>query len=95
MARPSRTHPRGSPKRGDYESAAEKGISTKLLKKIIKERGLERKIMALTDSLEPDEQSEINMLKEKLGEFAHTPLGKSALANASAGNSGTQASAGA
>jgi hypothetical protein len=79
---------------GDYESAAEKGISTKLLKKIIKERGLERKIMALTDSLEPDEQSEINMLKEKLGEFANTPLGKAAMAGAT-GNSGTQASAGA
>jgi hypothetical protein len=77
----------------DYKSAANLGISKKLLKKIVKERELERKIAAITEGLEPDEQSEIDMLKEKLGEFANTPLGKSALANAAnaPGNGGAPA----
>lgn len=70
---------------GDYDAASEKGISKKLLKKIVKERELERKIFALSDGLEPDERSEIDMLKEKLGEFANTPLGKAALAQADGG----------
>ena len=64
---------------GDYDTASDKGISKKLLKKIIKERELERKISALTDDLESDERSEFDMLTEKLGEFANTPLGKAAL----------------
>jgi hypothetical protein len=79
---------------GDYDSAGEKGISKKLLKLIIKERELDRKIAGLTDDLEADQVSEIEMLKEKLGEFANTPLGKAAMANAT-GNGGTQAQAGA
>jgi hypothetical protein len=66
---------------GDYDTAQEKGISKKLLRKIIKERDLERKISAITDDLEPDELSEHQMLMEKLGEFANTPLGKAALAS--------------
>jgi hypothetical protein len=78
---------------GDYDSASEKGISKKLLKKVVKERELERKIAALTDGLEDDEKSEHAMLIEKLGEFANTPLGKSALANAAgaSGNGGAPA----
>jgi hypothetical protein len=67
---------------GDYDKASDQGISKKLLKKIIKERELERKIGALTDGLEDDERSEHEMLKEKLGEFANTPLGAAALAKA-------------
>lgn len=66
---------------GDYDTASEKGISKKLLKKIVKSRDLERKIMAVTEDLEPDEMSEHQMLVEKLGEFANTPLGKAALAS--------------
>lgn len=66
----------------DYDDAVNKGIAKKLLKKIVKERDLERKIYALGDDLEPDEVSEIEMLKEKLGEFANTPLGKAAMAQA-------------
>jgi hypothetical protein len=66
---------------GDYDTAQEKGITKKLLKKIIKERDLDRKIQAITDDLEPDELSEHQMLMEKLGEFANTPLGKAALAS--------------
>jgi hypothetical protein len=66
----------------DYKSAQNLGISKKLLKKIVKEREFERKIEALTADLEPDEVSEHAMLMEKLGEFANTPLGKAALAQA-------------
>jgi Skp family chaperone for outer membrane proteins len=66
----------------DYDKASDQGISKKLLKRIIKERELERKIGALTDDLEDDERNEHAMLIEKLGEFANTPLGKAALAKA-------------
>lgn len=66
----------------DYDRASDKGISKKLLKKIIKERELERKIEALTDDLEADERSELEMLVEKLGAFVDTPLGKAAVAKA-------------
>jgi len=65
---------------GDYDSAQDKGISKKLLKKIIKERGYERKIAAITEDLEDDERSELDMLHEKLGAFANTPLGAAAVA---------------
>ena len=66
----------------DYEAAGNRGISKKLLKKIIKERELERRIDALTIDLEPDERSELEMLVEKLGDFGNSPLGKAALAAA-------------
>jgi proline dehydrogenase len=66
----------------DYEQAADHGISKKLLKKIVKERELERRIAGLTDDLEPDEINEHQMLLEKLGEFANTPLGSAALQRA-------------
>jgi len=78
---------------GDYDTAAQKGIAKKLLKMIIKERELERKIYAVADSLENDERSEMDMLKEKLGEFANTPLGKAALAQTAGGNGQAQAGA--
>jgi len=79
----------------NYDEASDKGISKKLLKKIIKERDLERKIDALTEDLEPDERSELDMLIEKLGEFGNTPLGKAALAAAAADGTATLAQAGA
>jgi hypothetical protein len=66
----------------DYDTAGNRGISKKLLKKIIKEREYERRIDALTLDLEPDERSELEMLVEKLGEFANTPLGAAAVARA-------------
>jgi Skp family chaperone for outer membrane proteins len=78
---------------GDYDKASDQGISKKLLKKIIKERELERKIGALTDDLEDDERSEQQMLMEKLGEFANTPLGKAALSQASGADVLAQAGA--
>jgi hypothetical protein len=52
------------------------------LKAKIKERDLLRKVDGLTSDLEDDERSEYQMLIEKLGEFADTPLGAAALARA-------------
>jgi hypothetical protein len=66
----------------EYESASNRGISKKLLKKKIKERDLLRKVDGLITDLEEDERSEYDMLSEKLGEFADTPLGAAALARA-------------
>lgn len=66
----------------NYDAAALNGISKKLLQKIIKERDLERKIASLTDDLESDEQRELEMLIEALGEFGDLPLGKAAIAQA-------------
>jgi hypothetical protein len=76
----------------EYSSASNLGINKKLLRKIIKERALERNIAALKDDLENDELSELSMLQEKLGEFANTPLGGAAV-RAASGNSQAQAAA--
>jgi hypothetical protein len=79
-------------KADQYDHASDQGISKKLLKKKIKERDLERKIDGITKDLEDDERSEYQMLSEKLGEFADTPLGAAALARAD--GRGTQTSMG-
>ena len=75
-----------------FDHASDQGISKKLLKMKIKERDLERKIDGITENLEDDERSEYQMLSEKLGEFADTPLGAAALARAD--GKGTQQQAG-
>jgi hypothetical protein len=68
-------------------------ISKKLLRTKIKERELKAKAAKLTKDLQEDERSEYQMLSEKLGEFADTPLGAAALARAD--GSGTLARMGA
>jgi len=73
-------------KADEYDSASNRGISKKLLKTKIKERELIRKTNKLTKDLEQDERSEYQMLSEKLGEFADTPLGAAALARADGSN---------
>ncbi len=65
-----------------YDHAGDQGISKKLLKAKIKERDLERKIDGIIEDFEDDERNEYQMLTEKLGEFANTPLGAAALAKA-------------
>jgi hypothetical protein len=79
----------------EYETAGKRGVSKKLLKKIIKEREFDRKIEALTADLEEDERSELDMLMEKLGEFANTPLGKAAVAATAGATGNGQAAVGA
>jgi hypothetical protein len=68
-----------------YDQASDRGIGKKLLKTKIKERSLHRRIDGLTADLEADERSEYEMISEKLGEFADTPLGGAALARAADG----------
>jgi hypothetical protein len=79
--------------REDFAAAKADGIKPKLLRKICKERDLERTIAGLHDDLEDDEKNEIGMLIEKLGEFANTPLGKAAVAKANGGEAAAQAGA--
>lgn len=63
----------------DYDRASEQGISKKLLKLIVRERELERKIDGLALDLEPDERSELEMLMEALGDYGTLPLGLAAI----------------
>lgn len=63
----------------DYDRAAERGISKKLLRLIVKERDLERQIDGLAADLENDQRSELEMLMEKLGDFGTLPLGIAAI----------------
>jgi len=70
-----------------YDSASDRGISKKLLKTKLKERDLKSKVRDLTKDLEEDERSEYQMLSEKLGEFADTPVGQAAMAAAKPGDS--------
>jgi hypothetical protein len=67
----------------DYDTATDRGVRKKLLKRIIKMRELERKIVSQAADLEPDERSEMEMLLDKLGDFANTPLGAAAVAASS------------
>jgi hypothetical protein len=69
-------------KADEYDNASDRGISKKLLRTKIKERELKAKAAKLTAKFQEDERSEYQMLSEKLGEFADTPLGVAALARA-------------
>lgn len=64
----------------NYDKAGDRGISKKLLKLIIQERALEKKIDSLALDLQPDERSELEVLMESLGDFASTGLGMAAVA---------------
>jgi hypothetical protein len=72
--------------REDFATAKADGIRPKILRKICKERELERTINALYDDFEDDEKSEAAMLVEKLGDFANSPLGQAAIQRATGGN---------
>lgn len=50
---------------GVYDSAADRGISKKLLKLIVEEREMERRIGKKHADLEPDELNELDMLANK------------------------------
>jgi len=71
--------------REDFATAKADGIRPKFLRKMCKERELERAINSLHDDLEDDEKSEIAMLIEKLGDFGNSPLGQAAIARAGNG----------
>jgi hypothetical protein len=62
-----------------YDESKEKGIQKKELRALVKQRGHERKAQEVRLNLEADERDHFDMLKEKLGDFANTPLGAAAL----------------
>lgn len=60
------------------------GLSAKALKMVLKDREYARKRDALADGLDIDDQSQFELLQEKLGGLADLPLGKAAVAAAKA-----------
>jgi hypothetical protein len=50
---------------------------------LVKERDCERKLRAVRADLEADEVEHFDLLKDKLGDLAGTPLGQAAVARAS------------
>lgn len=55
------------------------GIPTRALKTVIKARGMERKLDALRDDLEGDDQESFDQIRLALGDLADSPLGQAAL----------------
>lgn len=58
------------------------GLSPKSLKGILKHRELARKQNEIADGFDIDEQSQYELLEEKLGGLVDLPLGKAAIAAA-------------
>lgn len=58
------------------------GFSTKALKGLLKQRQLSRKIDAISDGFDIDDESQYQLLEEKLGGLADLPLGQAAVAAA-------------
>ena len=69
------------------EAKAE-GLSVKALKGVLKQREHSRKIDKIADGFDIDDQSQYELLEEKLGGFADLPLGKAAIAAAKGGKTG-------
>jgi hypothetical protein len=62
-----------------YDSAAEKGITRRVLKAKVKEHLTQEKLLAIREGLEDDDRLEFDKLAEVLGDFGGTPLGAAAL----------------
>lgn len=69
--------------RGDIklvlDEAKDAGIPRKELKLAVKTRELQRKVDAIREDLEGDEQDNYDMIRHALGDLADTPLGAAAL----------------
>ncbi len=65
-----------------YDIARDQGIPKKELRALIRKRDLERKVEACRADLEKDEQDTFDMIEDKLGDFANTPLGAAAVERA-------------
>ncbi len=61
------------------------GLSVKALKGLLKQRALSRKIDAIADGFDIDDESQYQLLEEKLGGLADLPLGQAAVAAAKGG----------
>lgn len=64
-----------------YGEAKEAGVPAKALRGVVKYRALTRKMDAIADGLDIDEQSSYETLVEALGDFASTELGAAVLAH--------------
>ena len=62
-----------------YDTAADRGITRKVLKAKVKEHDTQQKLLAIRDALEDDDRSEFDKLTEVLGDFGSTALGTHAL----------------
>lgn len=58
-----------------YDAAKGEGVPKKALRKVIKTRELERKVEAIRDDLEGDDQESYDQIRHALGDLADTPLG--------------------
>lgn len=65
-----------------YAMAKEKGIPKKELKAVVKTRALQRKLVAVRDNLEAEEQEQFDLIRHSLGDLAELPLGAAALHSA-------------
>ena len=54
------------------------GINRRALKTVVKVRAAERRVEAMRDALEGDEQETFDQIRHALGDLADTPLGRSA-----------------
>lgn len=60
------------------EAKAAWGLSTRVLKRVVKVRGAERKLEEMRSSLEAEEQETFDQIRFALGDLADTPLGRAA-----------------
>lgn len=67
-----------------YDEAKEKGIPKKILKLVIEQRALGRKMEDIREELEQDDQDIFDQLMLALGDLADTPLGQAATNSAKA-----------
>jgi uncharacterized protein (UPF0335 family) len=61
------------------DEAKDAGLSKKAVKAVVKVRELERKAEAAREDLEDDDAAVFNDIREALGDFADSPLGKAAV----------------
>jgi hypothetical protein len=64
---------------GVYDDAKGKGIRRNSLKTLIKERGLERRIIELREALEADDKDNYELLVDAVAGMEGTPLGDAAV----------------
>ena|SRR5256885_13424061 len=62
-----------------YDDAKDKGINKKVLRAKVKEHNLLKKAEKCRAELEADEQSEFDLIRQKLGGLAELPLGLAAI----------------
>lgn len=61
-----------------FEEANDAGIPTKILKRVVNTRKLERKVDAIREKLDQDDQDAFDNLRHALGDLDETPLGNAA-----------------